>query len=86
MKDLGKLKKALEEALEKSEVIVDEVSTSKNGKYNILTVVLDKIGGINLDEIVAATNIINPIVDEYDICDDSYILDVISKERGDLNG
>ena len=42
----------------------------------------EEIGGIDLDGIVEATNIINPIVDEYDICDDSYILDVISKERG----
>ena len=43
---------------------------------------LDKVGGIDLDEIVAATEIINPIVDKYNICDDSYIMDVISKERG----
>ena len=32
--------------------------------------------------IVDATNIINPIVDDYDFTDDSYILDVTSKERG----
>ena len=63
-------------------VVVDEIYTEKKGKYSFLTVVLDKVGGIDLDAIVMATNIINPIVDKYDICDDSYILDVISKERG----
>lgn len=82
MERLESLKNALEEALKEKEIIVDEVTTERKGKYNFLTVVLDKVGGIDLDGIVEATNIINPIVDEYDICDDSYILDVISKERG----
>ena len=79
---LEELKKELSEVLASSEIIVDEIYTEKQGKYNILTIVLDKVGGIDLDTIVDATNIINPIVDKYDICDDSYILDVISKERG----
>ena len=82
MKDLESLKKALEKELKKLEIIVDEIYMEKKNKYNFLTVVLDKVGGIDLDGIVEATNIINPIVDEYDVCDDEYILDVISKERG----
>lgn len=82
MEKLDSLKSALSEALVEKEIIVDEIYTEKKGKYNFLTVVLDKVGGIDLDCIVEATNIINPIVDKYDICDDSYILDVISKERG----
>ncbi len=82
MKKLEDLKEKISKVLEEKEIIVDEITTSKKGKYNFLTIVLDKVGGIDLDEIVMATNIINPIVDEYDICDDSYILDVISKERG----
>lgn len=82
MKELEDLKKKLEEVLKKDEIIVDEIYMEKRGKYNFLTIVLDKIGGIDLDGIVDATNIINPIVDEYDICDSEYILDVISKERG----
>jgi len=79
---LEKLKVELSEILNEKEIIVDDIYTEKQGKYNILTIVLDKVGGIDLDAIVDATNIINPIVDKYDICDDSYILDVISKERG----
>jgi len=79
---LDDLKVELSEILSEKEIIVDEIYTEKQGKYNILTIVLDKVGGIDLDTIVDATNIINPIVDKYDICDDSYILDVISKERG----
>ena len=86
MKDLDGLKNAIDEALKEKEIVVDEITTSKKGKYNFLTIVLDKVGGIDLEAIVDATNIINPIVDKYDICDDSYILDVISKERGETNG
>ena len=82
MEKLEELKKELAIVLEKEEIIVDEITISTKGKYHFLTIVLDKVGGINLDEIVNATHIINPIVDKYPICDDSYILDVISKERG----
>jgi ribosome maturation factor RimP len=83
MKNLEELKIAISKELKDDEIIVDEISTSKKGKYNFLTIVLDKVGGIDLESIVDATNKINPIVDKFDICDDSYILDVISKERGE---
>ena len=86
MKKIEELKEELSNILNSKGVIVDSITVSKKGKYNFLTIELDKIGGINLDEIVEATEIINPIVDKYDICDDTYILDVISKERGDING
>ncbi len=82
MKDITDLKQQLTEVLLKDEIVVDDIYTEKKGNYTFLTIVLDRIGGMDLDSIVAATDIINPIVDEYDICDDSYILDVISKERG----
>ena len=54
----------------------------KEGKYNFLTVTLDKVGGIDLDTIVDATKVVNEYVDKTNICDDSFILDVVSKERG----
>ena len=82
MEKILELKEALSKKLAQSEVIVDDIYLNKKGKYTFLTVVLDKVGGIDLDGIVEATNMINPIVDEYDICDNEYILDVISKERG----
>ena len=36
-----------------------------------------------MDAIVEATHIINPIIDELDPYEESYILDVLSKERGE---
>ncbi len=79
---LEDLRKAIDKALSEKEIMVSDIFLEKKGKYTFLTVELDKVGGIDLDGIVMATNIINPIVDEYDICDNEYILDVISKERG----
>lgn len=86
MKKLEALEEKIKEVLIPMEIIVDSVTYEKtSGNYNVLSVVLDKVGGIDIDTIVDATNIINPIVDEYDITDDSYILDVTSKERGGSN-
>lgn len=83
---LEELETKVRDVLSEKEIIVDSVTYEKNsGNYNVLSICLDKVGGIDLDTIVEATNIINPIVDEYDFTDDSYILDVISKERGESN-
>lgn len=78
---LEELKSELSKILEEKELIVDDIYIEDKNNYKFLTIVLDKIGGIDLDEIVDATNVINKVVDKYDICDDSYIMDVVSKER-----
>ena len=80
---LEKLKIDLQERLGSEEIIVDDVTFEAKGKYHFLTVTLDKIGGIDLETIVDATKIVNEVVDKADITDDSYILDVVSKERGE---
>ena len=80
---LEKLKIDLQERLDSEEIIVYDVTFEEKGKYHFLTVTLDKIGGIDLETIVDATKIVNEVVDKADITDDSYILDVVSKERGE---
>lgn len=79
---LNKISEKLTPSLAEIDIVITDITFSKNGKYNFLTIELDKESGIDLDTIVEATNIINPLIDELDIIDDSYILDVISKERG----
>ena len=79
---LEEIKKGLTPSLEKLNIIITDITYSKKGKYNFLTIELDKEGGLDLDTIVEASNVINPIIDKLDLIDDSYILDVISKERG----
>ena len=39
--------------------------------------------GVNLDTIVEATRVINPILDKYDLIDQEYTLEITSKERGE---
>ena len=79
---LEKIEDLIKEPISKLELTVDSIEYVKNGKYNFLNIVLDRINGIDLDTIVEATNIINPILDEYDLIKDEYILDISSKERG----
>ena len=79
---LEKIKDAIKEPLAKMEIVVDDISFDKEGSYYFLRITLDKVNGLDLDTIVEATNIINPILDELDIIEESYILDVSSKERG----
>lgn len=77
-----KIKNAIEPVLAKEEIIVSDISFHSEGNYNFLTIELDKVNGIDLDTIVHATDIINPIIDSLDLIDDTYILDIVSKERG----
>lgn len=79
---LTKLKNELQKVLEPENIIVDDITYEKKGKYNFLTITLDKIGGIDLETIVEATKKVDKIVDKANITNDSYIMDVVSKERG----
>ena len=79
---LEKIKDVIKEPLAKMEIVVDDISFDKEGSYYFLRITLDKVNGLDLDTVVEATNIINPILDELDIIEESYILDVSSKERG----
>lgn len=76
---LEQIKQAITEPLSKMDIIVDDIEYVKDGSYYFLNITLDKINGLDLDTVVAATNIINPILDELDIIQESYILDVRSK-------
>ena len=79
---IEKIKEIVTEAMNKEDIIVCSVSYEKENNYNFLNIVLDKVNGIDLDTIVEATNIINPLLDEYDLISEEYVLDISSKERG----
>ena len=79
---LDKIKEIISEPISKLDLEVDSIEYVTQGKYHFLNIVLDRINGIDLDTIVEATNIINPILDEYDLISEEYILDISSKERG----
>ena len=81
---LKNLENIINEKLKKDNIMVTDITYKKENGYHVLQIELDKVNGLDLDTITYASNIINPIVDEYDITDDSYILDIVSKEKGDV--
>ena len=82
-KVLDTIREAIKKPMEEMDIMITSITYEAEGNYNFLTIELDKVNGIDLDTIVAATEVINPIIDELDLIDDSYILDIISKEKGD---
>ena len=76
------IKKEITKPMEELEIIVDKVEFVNENNYYFLKIELDKVNGIDLDTIVEATNIINPIIDKLDLIEEEYVLDISSKERG----
>lgn len=79
---LDEIRGLIEGPMKEMDIIVDSIDYVLENNYHFLKIVLDKINGIDLDTIVEATNVINPILDEHDLIEDEYILDISSKERG----
>lgn len=79
---LKRVEELITEPMQKLDITVDSVTWEVENKFNYLKIILDKESGLDIDMIVEATNIINPILDEYDLIDKEYILDISSKERG----
>jgi ribosome maturation factor RimP len=79
---IKKIREAIEKPMESLSIQVEEIEYVKENGYNFLKITLDKVNGLDMDTIVEATNVINPIIDELDLIDEEYILDISSKERG----
>ena len=69
--------------MDKLGIVIDQIEYVKESGYNSLNIILDKVNGLDLDAIVEATNVINPIIDKLDLIDDAYVLDISSKERNE---
>ena len=77
-----KVRELIEKDVNAAGVIIDSIVYEKeNGNY-FLRIVIDNEDGIDIDKFVEVTNIINPLLDNANIIDDSYILDISSKEKG----
>lgn len=78
-----KVRNLIEEEVNKLGVRIDNIEYLKeNGNY-FLRIIIDKDDIVDLDTCVEVTNIINPILDKSNIIDDSYILDITTKEKGE---
>ena len=78
----NKIKNLIEEPIKNSGFILDEILYVKEDGNYFLRVIIDKNGIIDVEDCVTVTKIIDPILDTVDYINDSYILDVCSKERG----
>lgn len=79
---LESIRNLIEPEMKKLDIIVDNVTWENINNQNNLCIILDRSIPLDIDAIVEATNIINPILDEADLIKEEYILDISSKERG----
>ena len=80
-----KIRNLIEGEVLKLGVSIDSVEYVKEGQYYYLRIVIDRDEPIDLDKCVEVTNVINPLLDDIDFMDDSYILDITTKEKGGNN-
>ncbi len=78
-----KVENLVKEPIESLGFILDSVVYEKEGSSYFLRITIDKEGYITIDDCVATTKLINPLLDELESeFDEYYILDVGSKEKG----
>lgn len=79
-----KIREILEPKIIENGYYLKEVIYEKEDKNYFLRLVIDKDGIIDLDDCVKVTHLVNPILDEKDIIEENYILDVCSEEKGSI--
>ena len=79
-----KIKELLNSKLEELNMFVDSSVLEKEGNNLFLRICLDSNKVLDLNSIVEATKIINPIMDEADLIDEAYILEVYGKSKGSV--
>ena len=77
-----KVRKLIEEEVNKMGITIDSITYEKEGSNYFLRIVIDRDKIIDIDTCVSVTRVINPLLDEANIIEDSYILDISSKEKG----
>lgn len=70
-------------SLEDIGIVIDDAFIEKEGKTTYLRVVLDSDRILNIDEVVEATKIIDPLIEKENLIKEEYILDVYAKSKGD---
>ncbi len=76
---LNKIRELIEEPLKEENISVVDVFFEEEDGVKNLMIIIDKKPYVDLDTCVLATHIINPILDEVDLIEDSYVLNVCSK-------
>ena len=78
-----RIRELLEGVIEENGYILYKVEYVKENNMMFLRLYIDKDGIMEVEDCVTVSNLVNPILDEVDPIDESYILDVCSKGEGD---
>ena len=78
-----KVRALIEDEVSKMGIVIDSVVYEKEGSNYFLRIVIDRDKIIDIDTCVEVTKVINPLLDDLDVIEDSYILDISSKEQGE---
>ena len=82
MEIIKEVHKLIDGPVKEAGYVIDEITYEKEGSINFLRVIIDKDGLIDVDDCVIVSKVINPLLDEADLIEENYILDVCSKEKG----
>lgn len=74
-----KVEKLIKEVVINNNYNIEKIEYVKEENIYFLRIIISKQGDITVDDCVIVSNLINPILDENDIIEDNYILDVCSK-------
>ena len=77
------VKKKVDPVIKDLDMFVSDVYISEEEGVTNLNVELDSDEVIDLNRITEASRTINPIMDELDLLDKEYVLDIHSKVKGD---
>jgi ribosome maturation factor RimP len=76
--NLDKLKKDIQDFLESTPYELYDLEYIKNKKDPVLRIYIDKLDGVTMEDVVDATNLLNPLIDKLDPVEGEYIFEVSS--------
>ncbi len=79
-----KVKELLKDCLKELDMVVDSVVLEKENNNLFLRICLDSENVLDLDSIVKATKIIDPIIEKADLIEEQYVLEVYGKSKGSV--
>lgn len=80
---IEKIRDLIEKPISDAGYILDDVMYVQENNTNFLRIVIDKNEGlINVNDCVKVNEVLDPILDDIDFINESYIVDICSKEKG----
>ena len=78
-----KVRNLIEKHVNNLGINIDSIEYVKEGSNYFLRITIDSNDVIDIDKCVEVTDVINPLLDEADLIEESYILDISTKEKGE---